>query len=215
VVRGNRITVVVADDHPVYREGLVRAIKDRPDLEFVAAASDGHEAVSLVIERCPNVAVLDVRMPGLDGPEALQALHARRSGTRVVFLSAHVNGELVHRAVSGGAAGFLSKEAGREEICDAIVRVAGGESLIDPRIESGFLTTIHALAVRDHDPAFSGREIQILELISRGSSTAQAAAALHLSPETIKSHLKALFTKLGVSTRSAAVAEAMRRGIVE
>lgn len=212
---GNRSRVLVADNHPIFREGVARAIRDRAELELVAETNNGRESVELVERLKPDVAVLDVRMPDLEGMQALRALRARGSATHVVFLSGFVSGKLAHEALAAGAMGFFSKEASRQEICDAIVRVGRGEVLVDARVEPRLLDAIRQLGERDPCPACSPRELQILKLVSDGRSTPQIAAELHLSPETIKSHLKAIFEKLGVSARTAAVAEAMRLGLLD
>lgn len=208
------IGVIVADDHPLFREGLTRAITERAELELLAEVSDGREAVELIDELRPDVAVLDIRMPGLEGPQALEALRARGNDAKVVFLSAFVNGELVHEALSSGAMGFLSKEAGRQEICDAIVEIARGELFVDPRIQSGLLRAVQRGGTGE-GPELSERELDVLRLAADGLSTAQIAGELHLSPETVKSHMKTLFGKLGVTARTTAVAEAIRRGILD
>src|SRR3954471_6663154 len=131
------VRVFVADDHPMYREGLVRAIKERPDLELVGQCADGRTALPEIRRLTPDVAVLDVRMPGLTGTEVLNAIARERIITRVVFLSAHVDSELVYRAVAMGAAAYLSKEADRATIFDAVVAVARGQTVLSPEIQSG------------------------------------------------------------------------------
>ncbi len=212
--KGARVRVIVADDHPMFREGVARAIRERPDLELVGEAADGREAVALVEDLQPDVALLDVRMPGLQGMQALEAFQWRGAQVRVIFLSAFASGEIVHSAVAAGARAFLSKESGRQEICEAIARVARGELMVDPRVEGDLLGAIQRHAAVDREPVISEREIEVLRLVAEGCSTSQIAVALHLSPETVKSHLKALFGKLEVSTRTAAVVEAMRRGLL-
>lgn len=210
----NRIGVVVADDHPVARDGIARSIKERPDLRLLGEAENGREAVALVDEVAPDVALLDIRMPGLDGLEALGALAERGSDSKVVLLSAHIDGDLVHAALSAGASGYLSKEAHRQEICDAIVAASRGEIVVDPRIQAGLLSAIHGSALRV-DAVLTERELEVLRLAAEGSSTAQIADALTLSPETVKSHFKALYSKLGAGTRAEAVGIAVRRGILD
>jgi two-component system, NarL family, nitrate/nitrite response regulator NarL len=209
-----RVRVIIADDHPMFREGVARAIRERPDLELVGEAADGREAVALVEDLQPDVALLDVRMPGLQGMQALEAFKWRGAQVRVIFLSAFASGEIVHSAVAAGAMAFLSKESGRKEICEAIARVARGELMVDPRVEEDLLGAIQRHAAVDREPVISEREIEVLRLVAEGCSTSQIAVALHLSPETVKSHLKALFGKLEVSTRTAAVVSAMRRGLL-
>jgi two-component system nitrate/nitrite response regulator NarL len=209
-----RVRVFVADDHPMYREGLVRAIRERPDLELVGESADGRAALPEIRRLAPDVAVLDVRMPGLTGTEVLNAIARERIATRVVFLSAHVESELVYRAVALGAAAYLSKEAGRAAIFDAVVAVARGQTVLSPEIQSGLATQIQ-LRETERRPVLSPREQEVLRRIAEGDSAPQIARQLHLSPSTVKTHLQSLYEKLGVSDRAAAVAAAMRAGLLE
>jgi two-component system, NarL family, nitrate/nitrite response regulator NarL len=210
----SRVRVLVADDHPMYREGLVRAIKERPDLEFVGECADGRTALPEIRRLTPDVAVLDVRMPGLTGTEVLNAIARERIATRVVFLSAHVDSDLVYRAVALGAAAYLSKEADRAAIFDAVAAVARGQTVLSPEIQSGLAAQIQLRETATR-PVLSPREQEVLRLIAEGSSAPEIARQLHLSPSTVKTHLQSLYEKLGVSDRAAAVASAMRAGLLE
>lgn len=209
-----RTTVVVADDHPVYREGIVRAVRERPDLELLAEAATGREALRLIRELQPEVAVLDMRLPDLDGGQVLGAIRRDGLQTRVVFVSAYVDSELVYAAVGGGASGYLSKDATRQEICDAVVAVGRGDTALAREVHDGLVREIQLRSTPD-GPALSPRERQILELTAAGLSAPEIGRRLYLSPATVKSHLQNLYVKLGVSDRAAAVAEAMRRGLIE
>jgi two-component system nitrate/nitrite response regulator NarL len=128
--------VVVADEHPVYREGIVRAVKERPELELVGEAATGHEALELISALRPDVAILDMRMRGLEGRRVLSGTERDRLPTRVLFLSAYLDSEIVLAAVEGGARGYLSKEATRQQICDAVSAVARGETVLPPEIHA-------------------------------------------------------------------------------
>ena len=209
-----RVRVVIADDHPVYREGLVRAVRERPDLELVGEAATGREAIALIRELRPDVAVLDMKLPDLDGRQVLGAAKTDWPATRVVFVSAYVDSELVYAAVGGGASGYLSKDATRQQICDAIVRVARGNPALAPSVHDGLMREIQLRSESDA-PALSPREQEVLELTADGLSAPQIGRRLYLSPATVKSHLQHVYGKLGVSDRAAAVAEAMRRGLLE
>jgi two-component system nitrate/nitrite response regulator NarL len=209
-----RTRVLVADDHPLYREGVVRAIKERADLELVAECDDGRKALDEIARLRPDVAVLDVKMPELDGTAVLNAVERDGIGTRVVFLSAYLEGAVVYAAVSGGAAAYLSKESDRQEICDSIAAVARGETILAPEAQAGIAREVR-LRREDDRPALTSREREILELTARGRSAPQIAGQLFLSTATVKTHLQHLYEKLGVSDRAAAVAEAMRRGLLE
>ncbi|WP_372791794.1 response regulator [Paraconexibacter sp.] len=209
-----RTTVYVADDHPVYREGVARAVKARPEFELVGEGADGREALTAIQEIKPMVAVLDVHMPGLQGPEILNAIKRDGLVTRVVLLSAHLDSETVYRAVAAGAGAYLSKESSRDRICDAVAAVARGEVVLSAEVQAGLATEI-VMREREERPSLTPREHEILVLTAGGFSAPAIGERLHLSQSTVKTHLKSLYEKLGVSDRAAAVAEAMRRGLLE
>lgn len=214
-VSGSRVRVLVADGHPLYRDGVARAVKARPELELVGVAADGRHALEEIERLSPDVAVVDVRMRELDGEEVLNAVRRDGIETRVLFLSAQVDSETVYRAVAAGASGYLSKEAGARELCEALAAVARGEIVLSPEIQSGLVAEIQRHAELDGESPLSERERQVLALIAEGLSTSDIGSRLHLSPATVKSHLHTLYEKLDVSERAAAVAEAMRRGLFE
>ena len=207
--------MLVADDHPIYREGIVRAVKERPDLELVGEAEDGRVALEEIKRSGPDVALLDIRMPGLEGPQVLNALQRDGVKTSVIFLSAFMEGELAYETVAAGARGYLSKESAREEICDAIVAVARGGTALAPEVQAGLAAQVQERERSDRPPQLTAREREVLQLISEGLSAPDIGRRIHLSPTTVKSHLHKLYEKLGVSDRAAAVAEAMRRGLLE
>lgn len=210
-----RTTVVIADDHPLYRDALAQAITGRPDLELLAAEADGRSALEQIRALTPDVAVLDMRMPGLRGLDVANALARDGSPTRVLMLSAAQESAVVYAAVAAGAAGYWSKDAERDAICDAIAAVARGEKVLDPSLQSGVFTEIHAREVNVDRPVLTAREREILGLIADGMTAPAIGEQLFLSTATIKTHLAHLYEKLGVSDRAAAVAEAMRRGLLE
>lgn len=211
-----RVRVLVADDHPLYRDGVVRAIKHRPELELVGEASDGREALEQIRRLEPDVALLDMRMPQLEGQKVLEAVTRDGLSTRVVLLSAQVDSETVYRVVAAGACGYLSKDASATELCEAIEAAGRGETVLAREIQSGLASQIQRQAQQaDERPELSARERQVLCLIADGHSAPEIGKQLYLSPATVKTHLKTLYEKLGVSERAAAVAEAMRRGLLE
>jgi two-component system, NarL family, nitrate/nitrite response regulator NarL len=211
----SRVSVLVADDHPVYREGIVRAVKERPDLKLVGEAGEGRSALSEIKRLEPDVAVLDIRMPGLDGTQVLAALRRDGVGTEVLFISAFMEPELAYRTVAEGAKGYLSKSAARQEICDAIVTVARGGTALADEAQEGLAQMIQERERAEARPQLTEREQQVLRMIAEGLSAPQIAEQLHLSTTTVKSHLHTLYEKLGVSDRAAAVAEGMRGGLLE
>jgi two-component system nitrate/nitrite response regulator NarL len=215
VSSNDRVRVLIADDHPVYREGIVRAVKERPELELVGEAGDGREALDQIKALEPDVAVLDIRMPGLDGTQVLAAIRQDSATTEVLFLTAFMEPELAYRTVADGAKGYLSKSAARQEICDAIVTVAGGGTALAPEAQEGIAQEIQERERAGGRPELTPRENEVLRLIADGLSAPQIGKQIHLSTTTVKTHLHTLYEKLGVSDRAAAVAEAMRRGLLE
>lgn len=209
-----RVRVIVADDHPLYRESVVRAVKDRPEFELVGEAADGRTVLEDIRRLEPDVAVLDYKMPELDGLQVLNAVRRDGLPTRVVLLSAFLEGAVVYQAVAAGAAAYLSKDADRARICDAIAAVARGETVLSPEAQAGIATEVRVRG-RVERPALTGREHEILVLVADGRAAPEIAGQLHLSPATVKGHLQAIYEKLGVSDRAAAVAEGMRRGLLE
>jgi two-component system nitrate/nitrite response regulator NarL len=213
--RHERVKVLVADDHPIYREGIVRAIKDRPELELIGEAADGRDALDQVKRLGPEVAVLDIRMPGLDGTQVLSAMRREGLETEVLFLSAFMEPELAYRTVAAGAKGYLSKESSRQEVCDAIVTISRGGTALAAEAQAGLAAQIQERERSGGPLKLTDRETEVLHLVAEGYSAPEIGKHIHLSTTTVKSHLHSLYEKLGVSDRAAAVAEAMRRGMLE
>jgi two-component system, NarL family, nitrate/nitrite response regulator NarL len=210
----DRVRVIVADDHPIYREGVARAIKARPEFELLGEFEDGRQALVAINELQPGVAVLDVQMPDLTGYDVLNAVKRDGLPTRIVLLSASLDSDVVYQAVAAGVGACLSKDNSRERICDAVAAVARGEVVLDPSLQAGLASEIQSREVTQR-AILSPRELEILKLTANGMSAPDIGRHLHLSPATVKTHLKSLYEKLGVSDRAAAVAEGMRRGLVE
>jgi two-component system, NarL family, nitrate/nitrite response regulator NarL len=209
-----RVRVVVGDDHPVYRDGLVRALDTSGRTEVVAAVGDGRAALDAIREHTPDVALLDYKMPGIDGIAVAHAVARDRLATRVLLVSATTEGSVVYRAIQDGAAGYLSKEADREDIVAAVVACARGEDVLPPELVSGLTAQVRQRA-HGQVPLLSERERQILRLIAHGKSVPDMSAELFLAQTTIKTHIRRLYEKLGVSDRGAAVAQAMRNHLLE
>jgi two-component system, NarL family, nitrate/nitrite response regulator NarL len=207
------ISLVIADDHPVYRAGLVDAIGERPDLQLVAACADGRGAVERILTLRPDAALLDMRMRDLDGLAVLEELKRARCPTRVLFLSAFEDGELVHRALSVGAAGYLSKETDRDEICDAIVAAVGGEIVVSRTLPGALAGHLRRQA-DPRRPAFGAREREVMRLTADGLSGPEIARSLGIGATTVKTHLQRVYRKLEVTDRAAMVAAAMRQGLL-
>jgi two-component system, NarL family, nitrate/nitrite response regulator NarL len=209
-----RIRVFLADDHPVFLEGLARAVRERPCLELVGSATDGQEALAGLRRLGPDVAVLDVRMGAVGGREILAAVTRESLPTRVLFLSAYLEDDLVYGALAAGAAGYLSKEMDRDAILDAVVAGARGEVVLSREVQTGVAREIRRREALRR-PRLTARELEILALAAQGSSTPQIAGSLHLSAATVKTHLQNVYDKLGVTDRTSAVAVALRRGLLD
>jgi two-component system nitrate/nitrite response regulator NarL len=209
-----RVSVYVGEDHPIYLEGLVRALRQRPEFEVLGSSTDGRHALAEIRRLAPDVAVLDENMPGLLGNEVLQAIIRDGLTTRVVMLSASVDSAVVFRAVANGVGAYLTKDCDRATICDAVAAVARGQTVIAPQAQAGLAGEVR---LREHEsrPALSPREHEILERTANGLSAPDIARDLQISTATVKTHLRNIYEKLGVSERAAAVAEAMRRGLLE
>jgi two-component system, NarL family, nitrate/nitrite response regulator NarL len=210
---GERIRVYVADDHPMFRDALVRAVAAHPELELAGSAADGRRALEEIKRLAPDVAILDLRMPGLDGVGVTEALTAADAPTRVLLLSGYREGAVVHAALQAGAAGYLAKDASGDKLCQAALAVARGQSVLSPELQSGLFEQIRAGA-RDSDPRLSEHELQALKLAANGFGNREIAAKLIISPGTVKTYLHRAYEKLGAHDRGAAIAEAMRRGLI-
>ncbi|HUR84698.1 MAG TPA: response regulator transcription factor [Solirubrobacteraceae bacterium] len=209
-----RVSVYVGEDHPIYLEGLVRALRQRPEFEVVGSSDDGRRALEEIRRLAPDVAVLDQNMPGLLGNEVLQAISRDNLTTRVVMLSASVDSAVVFRAVANGVAAYLTKDSDRATICDAVAAVSRGQTVLAPQVQAGLADEVRLREVENR-PALSPREHEILALTANGRSAPDIGKDLQISTATVKTHLRNIYEKLGVSERAAAVAEAMRRGLLE
>jgi two-component system nitrate/nitrite response regulator NarL len=208
------VRVLVADDHPVYLEGVARAISERAGLQLVGVAADGREAMAGIRELSPDVAVLDVQMPGLTGVEIAAEIGRERLPTRVLLLSAESDEQLIFDGVSVGASGYLLKDSDRSDICAAVEAIAEGRAVLAPAAQTALAQGVR-LRGGTGGPVISEREREVLALTADGMSAPQIGARLHLSPATVKSHLQNVYEKLGVSDRAAAVATAIRLGLLE
>jgi DNA-binding NarL/FixJ family response regulator len=198
------IRVLVADDHPVVREGLCTMLELEDDIEVVARAVDGEEAVLLARREHPDITLLDVQMPVLDGIEALRRIRADDPEARVIVLTTYRNEDYIFPSLRAGARGYLLKDASREELTGAIRAVAAGESVLDPEMVD---------AARDYG-GLTPRELQVLTLMADGHNNAQIATALFLSENTVKTHVSKIFDKLGCRDRASAVLHAWKRHVI-
>lgn len=201
------IKVVIADDHPALRMGLVTVVNGQPDMTVVAEAANGIEAVAQCAAHAPDIVLMDLRMPGGSGLEAIPAIAASHPATRVVVLTTYDLDEDIYRALRAGAKAFLLKDSPMAEITETIRKVHRGERILPPRIET-------RLGSRLKREELTQRELEILQLIVKGRTNKEISAALFISEDTVKTHLKTLFSKLGVSARTEAAIESVRSGLV-
>jgi two-component system nitrate/nitrite response regulator NarL len=213
-VSGRPVDVLLADDHPVYRDGLARAIELRPDLHLVASVDDGRAALDAIRSLGPDVAALDLQLPGLDGIAVIEAIARERLVSRALVISALDDSATVYRAIAAGARGYVPKVVRSADICDAIAAVARGQTVLRPEIQDGLADEIRIRRERDGTTILTPREAQIIRLAADGCANAEIARQMNLSTATVKTHLQHVFEKLEVSDRSAAVAKAIRRGLV-
>lgn len=206
--------VFVAEDHPLYRDGIVEAIRRRPDLELIGWSADGREALARIQELEPDVAVVDVKLPSLSGIGIVTALHDSRSPTKALVLSAYTEPPIVFDAVQAGARGYVTKDSDRDVICDAIAAVANGRSFFSEDIHHCLAGEIRGRR-DDQRPKLTDREREVLQLASEGWNGPEIARKLFLSPATVKTHLANIYDKLEVPDRASAVAKALREGVLQ
>ena len=206
--RADKIRLLIADDHVTVLEGLVAIIGRQPDMQVVAAASNGREAVDLWLTNRPDVTLLDLRMPILDGVGAIQEIRQREFSARVIVLTTFDTDADLSKAIKAGAKGYLLKDAPREELLSCIRRVHSGETVIPPTLVTKLTASLSAEPVTD-------RELEVLAQLARGSSNKEISTILNISESTVKSHLRNIFTKLNVLSRTEAIATASRQGLVK
>jgi DNA-binding NarL/FixJ family response regulator len=206
-----RIRLCIADDHPVVRNGLVGMLASQPDFEVVGEAADGQEAVDLVASNAPDVVLMDLRMPVMDGLAAIRAIRARPDPPPILVLTTYDADSDIVRAIEAGAAGYLLKDAPPAELYAAVRAAASGGSPLSPSVAARI---IHR--VRDGgDAALSSREADVLRLVARGASNREIGRDLRISEATVKTHLIHVFEKLGVGDRTSAVTRAIERGLID
>lgn len=207
------IRVVIADDHPVVRAGLQGMLAGHPEVQVVGEACDGEQAVQRCRELRPDVVLMDLRMPGLDGVAATEKISAECPQTRVLILTTYDSDRDIDRAVRAGATGYLLKDSPREELFRAIAATARGESLLAPAVAARLMQRVGARPTVTPEP-LTARERTVLGRVARGHSNKEIAAELHISETTVKTHLEHIFGKLGVTDRTAAVTVALQRGLL-
>ena len=207
------IRVLIADDHMVVREGLRAILETASDLLPVGEATDGAEAVRLVQESAPDVVLMDLRMPGMDGIEAIRQIKARYPHVQVVILTTYDDDDDIVRGLRAGARGYLLKDTGRNALLEAIRAAARGESLLPSEVIDKVVAHLQGPQPVERE-MLSAREVQVLALLAQGSASKEIARRLGISERTVKAHITAIFNKLGASSRAEAVAIALRNGLL-
>jgi len=206
--RADRIRVLIADDHVTVLEGLAAIIGRQTDMEVVAEASNGREAVDLWHKHRPDITLLDLRMPGLDGVGAIDEIRRQQASARIVVLTTFDSDNEIASAMKAGAKGYLLKDARREELLDCIRKVNSGETCIPTALAA-------KLAESMSSEPLTGRELDVLNLLADGKSNKEIGSHLYITETTVKSHLRSIFSKLNVLSRTEAITTASRRGLVQ
>lgn len=205
-----KLSILIADDHPVVRDGLRGMLESQPDFEVVGEAADGAQAIQLAEELKPEIVLMDLRMPQVDGVTAIREIKSSQAETQILVLTTYDSDADILRAIEAGATGYLLKDSSREELYGAIRATARGDTVLAPTVAARLVGQMRAPA----EERLSSRELEVLQLVAEGASNKDIASRLHISQATVKSHLIHVFGKLGVSDRTAAVTVALQRGIM-
>ncbi|MEX0761062.1 MAG: response regulator transcription factor [Dehalococcoidia bacterium] len=210
------IKVIVVDDHPVVRRGLVSVLNAQPDIQVVGEAEDGAVALDQVRRLRPEVVLMDLQMPGMDGVEAIEKIRDDAPDTRIIILTTFETDNYIFRGVEAGASGYLLKDASSEELIEAIRAVQRGESPVEPRVASKILERLSTGSMASPEQeTLSAREFEVLQLLASGATNKEIAEKLFLTENTTKSHLRHIYDKLGVRGRTQALLEASKRGLID
>lgn len=209
------IKIILADDHVILREGLSRALQSESDFEIVGQVGDGHSAIRLIRELSPDIVIMDIGMPELNGIETTRIINKELSGVKVIGLSMHSNDKYVREMFRAGASGYLLKNCAFEELIEAIRTVAGGKTYVSPSI--GSMIIQEYISKNDQEKSayslLSQREREVLQLFAEGKTTKQTAARLHISPKTVEAHRLNLMNKLGIDNIAQLTKYAIQEGL--
>ena len=211
----DRVRILIADDHPIVREGLATVLSQEEGLEVVGQAANGAEAVSQSTKLQPDIVLMDMQMPVMDGVEAIQKIKGTSPDIKIIVLTTYESDDYIFRGIEAGARAYLLKDSPPEDLVHAIRAIHRGESVIEPRVATKLLDRLNQLSQSaTHESALSPRELEVLQLMATGAVNKEIAAQLFIGESTVKTHVIHLFNKLSVKHRTEAVAEAVRRGII-
>ncbi len=210
------IKILIVDDHPVVREGIGSMLKREPDFKILGEASNGLEAIEKVQELSPDVVLMDLRMPEMDGVEAMIRIKEEKPEVKFIILTTFSDDEYIFKGIAAGARAYLLKDAPRDELFKAIRAVSKGESLIQPVVASRVLDRLAELSKKSApSETLSEREIEVLKLMASGVSNKDIADQLSITQSTVKTHITSIFQKLNVTTRTEAVTNALKKGLIQ
>jgi len=210
-----KIKIIIVDDHPVVREGLTSMLSRESDIEVVGTAENGAVAIKKASELQPDIMLMDLRMPEVDGVTAMCEIKARSPDIKFIVLTTYDNDEYIFKGIEAGARAYLLKDAPREELFRAIRAVYKGDSLIEPAVAGKVLDRLAELSRQAQtSEGLSERELEVLKLMAKGTSNKLIAATLNIGESTVKTHIQSIFQKLEVNARTEAVTEAIKRGII-
>ena len=210
------IRILIVDDHPIVRQGLGTVLDQEADLSVVGQAVNGLEAVAKARELLPDIILMDLQMPEMDGVEAIEQILGEKLQTGIIILTTYDTDEYLFRGIEAGARGYLLKDSPPEEVVKAIRTVRQGESLIQPSVASKLLDRLGQLSCNPApETTLSRREIEVLQVMATGAANKQIASDLNIGQSTVKTHIVRIFNKLGVNGRTEAVAEAVKKGIIK
>ncbi|HVE75492.1 MAG TPA: response regulator transcription factor [Actinomycetota bacterium] len=211
------VKVILADDHPLIRQGLRTMLETSDQVEILAEACEGRELIEMVAAHQPDVVVVDIRMPDMDGLEAVRRIRKRHPHVKALMLTVHDEEAYVHEAIRAGASGYLLKTVSAEELVKGILTVAAGKAMLHPAITRHLINEFAEMSREDGRAAkeLSPRERDVLQLLAYGKSNKEIAKSLGIGSQTVKTHISHIFTKLGAADRTGAVASALRKGLVE
>ena len=207
------VRLLLADDHRMVRQSMRRSMEEA-GFDVVGEASDGQEAVRLADELRPDVVLMDVSMPVLDGVEATRQVRAGATATQVVMLTMHADADVVRRALQAGAVGYLTKDCSIDEVVEAVRLAASGDGAVSPGLAAALLREAESGAAEPNESGVSAREIEVLQLIAEGAAPPEVAEQLFISVKTVKNHLSSIYEKLEARDRTQAVLKGLRMGII-